>query len=110
MNTFSINPNTQSSISAEQHRLLNLLMLAAAAAIVIGLLYWWSSLVATQPQSPIINQQTSLQAEVANIIKSSPVHVSAQEVNSMALQLSVSKVKVTDAEKQAAVNSLNQGQ
>jgi hypothetical protein len=100
----------QSPMTAEQHhRTLNLLMIIVAIAIIIGVLYWWTALNSNQSPSTASNPN-DMRAQVAAMLRNSPVHASAQEIESVAAQLANSKVTVTDAEKQAVANSLRQAQ
>jgi hypothetical protein len=112
MDVYSINPNPmpQSPMTREERaRTLNLIMIVAISAIIIGLLYWWTASVTNKPTA-ITSTTTDVRAQVAAALRNSPVHVSQQEIDSVATQLKSSQVVVTDAEKQSVANALRQAQ
>ncbi len=108
-NTYSINPNPipQTPMTSEEHhRMLNLLMILVAVALIIGMLYWWTSMNSRNPTG--IPESTDMRAQVAAILRNSPVHVSQAEIESVAAQLAKSKVPATAADRQAVANILKQ--
>ncbi|HTK33079.1 MAG TPA: hypothetical protein VL335_00835 [Candidatus Paceibacterota bacterium] len=107
MNTYSLNQNPipQVPMTAEEHhRFINMSIIAVAIAIIVGILYWWSTMNNSLEQAA--PTETDLRAQVAAILRTAPVHVSQQEIDHVAAQLSSTKVSVSDAEKQAVANAL----
>ncbi len=87
MDIYSTNPMPQSSMTSEQHRLLNLLMIVVAAAIIIGVLYWWTASVTNQPQPATVyrqdplHEQTVLSAEQSQQKAQAIANTSSAQVN-----------------------------
>jgi hypothetical protein len=111
MDVYSINPNPepQASMTGENHsRTLNLLIIIVVAAIIVGLLYWWSASVNNSHAPAVASNLDNERAQVAAALRSSPVHVSQQQIDNIATQLRSSPVTVTDAQKQAIANSLRE--
>jgi hypothetical protein len=92
-------------ISEQHHRSLNLALIVVAIAVIIGMLYWWTNSADNQSQGTQ-SSSVDMRAQVAAILRNSPVHASPQEIEKVAAQLVNSKVTVTDAEKQAVANAL----
>jgi len=111
MDVYSINPNPAPQVptTGENHnRTLNLLLIIVAAAIIVGLLYWWTASVNNKPVPMATSNLDNERTQVAAALRSSPVHVTQQEIDNIAVQLRSSNVTVTDAQKQAIANSLRQ--
>jgi hypothetical protein len=106
-NTYPLNQNPipQVTMTPEQHhRFINVSIVVVAIVIIFGVLYWWTTTGKTKNNTG--PSQSDLRAEVAAILRSSPVQVSQEEIDSVASKLSTSKVTVTDAQRQAVANAL----
>ncbi len=98
------NPTPQMPITLEEHhRLLRMAIIVGAVAMIIGMLYWWST--SGRVVAPVSTEQDP-RALVAELLRSSTVQVSQQDIDHVAAQLSASNVTVTDEQKQAVANSL----
>ena len=112
MDTYALNPQILPGKipTKDQHsRMVALVLVLCLVALIAIAAYWWFSMHEQStpvPAAPIVSAQELQKQRTIAFLRSAPVHVSEDEINSVVKLLKKNQASVSDAERQSVVSQL----
>ena len=93
----------------DQHRrYMSIAIIVIVLSIIVLLFYWFSgSAPEEQTNTPVVDQQAQMRAEIISKLNSTPSELTQAQMNAIKKELSKSKVTISEDQKAKIIQQLN---